>query len=96
MKLANYTWRGTKCDLMSISAICLFLFAVYELGSRFYESHEKGVVVFRYHSNLFYGNEAVIMYITFLVLIIVLSISVLLGIRKCYKNIENNGSKTKI
>ena len=96
MKLANYTWRGTKCDLMSIGAICFFLFAVYELESRFYESYEKGVVVFRYHSNIFYGNEAVIMYITFLVLIIMLSISVLLGIRKCNKNIENYESKTKI
>jgi len=75
---------------MSIGAICFISFAVYELVSRFYESYAKGIVVFRYHSNLFYGDEAVIMYITFLVLMVVLSISVYFGIRKCYKNIENN------
>lgn len=95
MNIKTYTLKGTKCDLMSIGAVCFFSYIFYQEANRFWSSYKEGTIVFRYHSNLFYGIEAVVMYVSFSIIMLLLLIATVFSIRKCYKKVENNTIKEK-
>ena len=93
MNLKKYTWKGSKCDFMGIGGVCLTLFLFYMFGTRLIESYKSGEVVFRYHSNLFYGKEAVYLYVVSFLLVSWSALYSFFSVRKCYRKIENENKK---
>ena len=76
--------------LLSGVAFLFIGWLAYITTAHFYSSYASGEVQFRYHSNVFYGTEAVMMYLAFYVLLVVLSIALFLKLRKCFREVKDS------
>ena len=73
-----------KCTFGMLSGVLFITFWIYRLTNDFLVTAQRGVIQFRYHSNLFYGEEAIIMYVCFYTLIGILGFSIGWWVFKCY------------
>lgn len=92
MKRISHKINYAKCNLMGVAYIAVVVVMFYVMGTRFYDSYTSGNIKFKYHSNVFYGKEAVVMYVSYsLVLVALLALSYI-SVKKCYKNQKNRGN----
>jgi len=75
--------KKTKCKLLAFGGSILIGTLFFMSFSDFYNSYQNGNIKFRYHSNLFYGTEALVMYLAVLMGFIVGGLSLYFYIQKC-------------